>query len=173
MKFLKNYSDNIIKYDLINKFSYKRTIDIPKFEKIILSFSFKKYEFKSLIAALIALELLTFQNPTITKSKVSNISLKVRKGHPIGCKLTLRKNFLFNFFFKLLNEFLLTNGKKVNVKKQKNKSFSFTVKNILIFNELERNYRFFKNLSNLNITFVTNSKNKNNLLFLLKSYKIF
>jgi len=172
MRFLKNYSENIVKYDLINKFTYKKTVDIPKFEKIVLNFTFKKYEFKSLISSLIALELLTFQKSTITKSKVSNISLKVRKGNPIGCKLTLRKNFMFNFFFKLLNEFLLITDKKINVKKQKDKSFSFIIKNILVFSELEKNYRFFNNLSNLNITLVTNSKNKDNLLFLLKSYKV-
>ena len=173
MKFLKNYSKSIVKYDLINKFTYKKISNIPKLEKIILNFTFKKYEFKSLLSSLVALELLTFQRPTVTKSKVSNISLKVRKGNPIGCKLTLRKNNMFNFFFKLLNEFFKTTGKKVSSKKQKNKSFSFMIKNILIFDELEKNYRFFKNLSNLNVTLVTNSRNTNSLLFLLKSYKIF
>lgn len=98
MKFLKNYNENIVKYDLINKFEYTTINNLPKIKKIILSFNFKKFDFKLLISALIALEIISLQKCSLLKAKKFNISLKIRKGNPIGCKVILRKNNM-RFFF--------------------------------------------------------------------------
>jgi len=99
MRFIRNYTKNFVKYDLLLKFNdYKKISQIPKLKKIILSYEFKKYDFKLLLSSIVALELITSQQPCITRSKVSNISLKIRKGNPIGCKVTLRKKIMEAFF---------------------------------------------------------------------------
>lgn len=184
MRFLKNYTKNFVKYDLLLKFNdYKKISQIPKLKKIILSYEFKKYDFKLLLSSIVALELITAQKSSIIKSKVSNISLKIRKGNPIGCKVTLRRKFMDSFFFKLLNELLLKIQKiELNLNKiesnlithenDKNKTFTFKVKKGLIFTELEYNYQVFKFLPDLNINIVTDTKNYKELFTILKLYKI-
>lgn len=181
MRFLKNYTKNFVKYDLLLKFNdYKKISQIPKLKKIILSYEFKKYDFKLLLSSIVALELITSQKSSIIKSKVSNISLKIRKGNPIGCKVTLRKNLMDSFFFKLLNELLIKiqkielNLEKIesNLNPNKSKTFTFKVKKGLIFAELEYNYQIFKFLPDLNINIVTDTKNYRELLMILKLYKI-
>ena len=177
MNYLQNYYNNIVKYDLINKFRYKNINNLPKVNAIVLSFNYKTNNLKQLISSLIALELIGEQKPIFTKSKVPVISLKIRKGNPIGCKLILRKSYLNNFLDKLLNEIfcdlkLAINSKQI-IKNKFIPTFTLKLKNNLNFSILETHYQIFKNLSNLNIVFVTNAKNLSEFIFLLKSYKIF
>ena len=72
------YYNNIVKYDLINKFYYKNIKQLPKIKKIILNFNFKRQNFKNLMSSLIALELISNQKPIFIKSKISNITLMNR-----------------------------------------------------------------------------------------------
>ena len=170
------YYNNIVKYDLINKFYYKNIKQLPKIKKIILNFNFKRQNFKNLMSSLIALELISNQKPIFIKSKISNITLKIRKGQPVGCKIILRKQNSNIFIQKLINEYFYSKFNiQESLKKIKpiNSSFmSFQIKNSLIFPELEANYQIFKQLTKLNITIVCTSKTFSELIFLLKSYKI-
>jgi large subunit ribosomal protein L5 len=171
MYFFENYNYNVVKYDLINKFHYKKLAKIPKLQAIILQFNLKKYDLKLLITSLAALELITSQKGFLKKSKMASVSLKIRKGQPVGCKITLRKNKMFEFFFKLLNRITIER-KITSVKVSTLKTFSFKIPSILIFTELEKNYQFFKNLKNLNITIITSTKSKEDFFFLLQTLKI-
>ena len=101
MVFLKEYYSNILQYEFINKFSYSNINKLPKFKSIFLTFDLKKHDLKTLIDNLIALELLSSVNGFLIPSKVSKISLKIRKGTPVGCKVILRKKKLFRFLYKL------------------------------------------------------------------------
>ena len=58
MNFLKNYNENVVEYDLINKFNYKILNKIPKLKSITLTFKLKKSDTKTLISSLAALKLL-------------------------------------------------------------------------------------------------------------------
>lgn len=172
MNFLENFHNKTLKYELINKFNYQNIKNLPKLKKIILNFSCKTSELKNLSTNLLALKLITKQKGKLTKSKYSNIILKIRKGHPVGCKVTLRKKQMFKFFTKIITkifpklknfqEFLFT--KKI----QKN-SFSYQIYDTFSFSELEQNYHIFNNISTLNITMVSNSQTNIELLILLKS----
>lgn len=169
MQILTDYTKNVVKYDLINKFNYKVPNQLPKLKSIVLTFKVNKYDVKTLSCCLAAAELISDQKPKLTQSKVSNISLKIRKGMPVGCKITLRKKKLKHFLFKLMNKFQLTELKIAS----KNKLFySCRISNMFIFNVLEKNYQFFKNLSDLNINISTTTCKNEELLFLLKSYKL-
>ena len=72
MYLINDYYNNIVKYDLINKFYYQNITQLPKIKKIILTFNFKKQTLKNLMSSLIALELISTQKPIFVKSKISS-----------------------------------------------------------------------------------------------------
>jgi len=169
MYFFESYYNNIVKYDLINKFYYKNHKKIPKLNKIILNFNSKNLNSKLLFSSIMALELISTQKSVITLSKKSNITLKIRKGNPNGCKVTLRKEKMYTFFFRLISEIFLNlklfDGFSRKKFKNSVNSFSFKIPKSLFIYELENFYHFFKNLPDLQIVIVTNSLSSNELIF--------
>jgi large subunit ribosomal protein L5 len=175
MNLLENYYKKVIRHDLINKFFYKHVREIPQLKKIILNFGCKSLEIKNIAASLLSLELIAVQQGALTKSKRANILLKIRKGNPVGCTVVLKKDKMYNFLLKLLIDVFpnLRDFKGINVaKKLSNTSFSFTLKDLISFKELEKQFYLFSSLPPLNITFVTNTKTVEELLYLLNSFKI-
>jgi len=175
MHFLKYFYFKTLKYDLINKFSYKNTKKLPKIKKIILSFGCKTTDIKQISASLLALELITLKKGKLTTTKKSNILLKIRKGNPVGCKITLQKKQMFNFLQKMSVEIFpnIKNFNGLTINKTINKTaFSYELQNTLNFNELEEHYYLFNNLPNLSITVITTSKVKEELIFILKSLQL-
>ena len=175
MNFLEYYYENIVKYDLLNKFQYKNISRIPKFKKIILNFGCKKSDLKLLMSSSMALELITSQKSTFTDSSIPDISLKIKKGNPVGCKLTLRKTLMFIFITRLVSEIFPKlkqfNGVQIKNRNSEIKTISFKFKSSLIFSELENQYQYFNKLPGLNVTVVTNATEYEELYFLLKSFK--
>jgi len=102
MTFFEEYNRTVIRYDLINTFVYQNLAQVPRLEKIILNFGYPKSKIKNIISGLLALEFLSSQKGTITKSKHLNVFLKIKKGNPVGCKLVLRKNIMNLFYLKLM-----------------------------------------------------------------------
>ena len=175
MNILENYYEKVIRYDLLNKFFYDRIEDIPQLKKITLNFGCKNFETKNIASSLLSLELISVQSGVLTKSKKANILLKIRKGNPVGCIVVLRKDKMYNFLFKLLIDVFpnLRDFKGIVVsKKLSNTSFSFTLKDLISFKELEKQFYLFSNLPPLNITFVTNTKTRKELLYLLNAFKL-
>jgi large subunit ribosomal protein L5 len=174
MNFVKYFYDNILKYDLINKFNYNKTKNLPKLKKIILNFGCKNTKFKNLAASFLALELISYKKSSLTKTKKPNLFLKIRKGNPVGCKVVLRNKQMFDFLTITLNEIF---SKEKNLVKINNKNlikknfFSFEIYNKFIFNELEKHYYLFNDLEKLDITVVF--KIKEEIYFLIKSFKLF
>ena len=176
MQIFKNYYNNVIKYDLINKFYYKNHKQIPKIINITLNFNCKSLNVKNLLSSLVALELITMKKGIVLTSKKSNIVLKIRKGNPIGCKVILEKKYINIFFFRLVSEIFpnmkLFKGFYVkNLINSNSNSFIFKIKKILFIDELEKHYTFFKDLPQIEINIITNSVYFFELTFLLQSYK--
>lgn len=175
MNILENYYKKVIKYDLINKFHYTNLKDLPELKKIVLNFGCKNFEIKNIASALLSLELITTKRGSLTKARRPNVLLKIRKGYPVGCLVILKKTKMYNFFFKLLTE-IFPNLKVftgISVKKKIEKtSFSFTLKDLISFKELEKQFYLFINLPPLNITLITNSQTQEELLYLLNSFKL-
>jgi large subunit ribosomal protein L5 len=154
---------------------YLNTKKIPKIKKIILNFGCKNHDIKYISAGLLALELITNQKGIPTISKHPIIALKIRQGNPVGCKITLRKNIMFNCISKMLIEVFpkLKNFEGLNTNsKIKQNAFSYELHDIFIFSSLEEHYYLFNNLPKLNITVVTNTKTKQELFFILKSIQL-
>jgi large subunit ribosomal protein L5 len=174
MNFLNYLQSKTLKHDLLNKFYYKNINDLPKLEKVILNFGCKTNDLKQLSTAILALELITNQKGILTKSKKSNILLKIRKGNPVGCKVTLKKKLMLKFLEKTLLEIFhkIKNFNGLTINKQINKnSFSYELYNTLSFKELEEHYYLFNSLPKLTITIVTNTTTKEELLFILKAWQ--
>jgi large subunit ribosomal protein L5 len=174
MHFLEKFYSKTLKYELINKFKYNNTKNLPKLEKIILNFGCKTAEMHQLASCLLAVELITNQKGTFTKTKHANILFKIRKGNPTGCKITLQKFNLFNFLYRILSEVFpkLKNFKGFTVtKKMKKRTFSYELHETFSFSELEKHYYLFNNLPKLSVTVITSSKTKLELIYLLKSFQ--
>lgn len=177
MEGFETYIYKTVNCDLINTFFCRNIIQIPKLQKIILNFGYQKSNIKYLLPSLLALEFIAFKKGKITKSKRLNIFLKIKKGNPVGCKITLKKSAM-HFFYLKLKTFVLSDIKQSQIlKSQQNlkliKSVSFQLKNPLLFVELENQFQIFKDIPRLDITLVTNSKSRKELFFLLKSIKFF
>lgn len=175
MHFLEYFHSKTLKYEFLNKFFYKNIKELPKLEKIILNFGGKSTDLKRLSLSILALELITSQKGKLTNAKKANILLKIRKGNPVGCKITLRKKRMFNFLEKTLVDIIPKiknfNGLTVSRKIKKN-VFSYELHDTLNFQELEEHYYLFNNLPNLDITFITKTNTKKELLFILKSFQL-
>lgn len=175
MYFLTYFYNKNLKFDLINKFYYADLKKLPRLKKIILNSSCKTADLKTLATNLLALELITNQKGILTISKRPNLLLKIRKGDPTGCKITLKKSSVLNFFSKNLNEIFPQiknfNGLVIRQKLEKT-AFCFVIKNTLNFSELSEHYYLFNNLSNINLSLVADVETEKELVFLFKSLQL-
>ena len=174
MNFLKTLEHKIIKHDLINKYQYKNINELPKLEKIILSFSCTTFNIQKFATTILALEMIASKKSSVTTSKAANIFLKIQKGQPAGCKVVLKKKYMYKFLEKLILEILpkLTNfsGFKVQTKVS-TLSFKLLSRELLL-KELDNQYPLFDNLPVLDIHIITTAKNSKECLFLAKTLKI-
>ena len=172
MNILNTYYSNIIKYNLITKFDYKKIDNVPEITKIILNFNCKNFELKHLATSLLALQLITKKKGTLTTAKKPNIILKIKKGNPVGCKINLKKMYMYNFLFIFITKIV---PRFKNVMKKKIKKINvvtYTITNTLTFKKLEKNYLIFNSLKSVNINIVTTAKTKQELFFIFKLLKI-
>ncbi|MDD3027458.1 MAG: 50S ribosomal protein L5 [Erysipelotrichaceae bacterium] len=98
------YNNEVIK-SLMEKFNYSSTMQAPKLEKIVLNVGVGDAvnNSKLLEDAVAELTLITGQKPVITKAKKSIAGFKLREGAPIGCKVTLRAEKMYEFLDKLVS----------------------------------------------------------------------
>ena len=165
--FSKSYSKKIVSYDLLNKFNYNSLNELPQLFNIILKFDFKKYDYKLLIKCLFILELLSKSSPSVIISKKSELSLKIKKGFPVGCQVNLYREFS-----SILNT-IITIQKLMFYKFKVNKNYiDINITNILNLPQLQNNYHFFKNTKNLSIRILITSNSREEILYLMNSYKM-
>ncbi len=102
---LKETYINEIMPALKEKFGYKNVMEIPKIEKIIVNMGVGEaiQDSKILDGAVRDMTLITGQKPVVTKAKKSVAAFKLRAGMPIGCKVTLRGEKMYEFLDKLIN----------------------------------------------------------------------
>jgi large subunit ribosomal protein L5 len=94
----KKYQDTIIKA-MTEKFGYTNPLQVPKIEKIVLNMGVgdATQDKKRVDQAAAEMELIAGQKPVITKAKKSIAQFKLREGMPIGCKVTLRRDRMYEF----------------------------------------------------------------------------
>ena len=105
MSRLKDLYKNEIMDAMTKKFGYKNVMEVPKLEKIVVNMGVgeAKENAKLLDAAIADMELVTGQKAIATKAKKSVANFKIREGMPIGCKVTLRGEKMYEFVDRLVN----------------------------------------------------------------------
>ena len=89
---------------MTEKFGYKNHMEVPKIEKITINMGVGEgsQDKKKVTTAAAEMELIAGQKPVITKAKKSIAQFKLREGMPIGCKVTLRRERMFEFLDRLI-----------------------------------------------------------------------
>ena len=127
---------------LMEKFSYKSTMQIPKLEKIVVNIGMSdaKDNPKVIDAAMNDLALITGQKPVVTKARKSVANFKLREGMSIGCKVTLRGEKMYEFLDRLFNVALprVRDFRGINPNSFDGRgNYSLGVKEQLIFPEID------------------------------------
>lgn len=102
---LKEQYDSQIKAAMMKKFGYKNEMQIPKLVKIVVNMGVgdAKENHKLLDSAIGDMEKITGQKAVVCKAKKSVANFKLREGMPIGCKVTLRGDKMYEFADRLIN----------------------------------------------------------------------
>ena len=98
------YNDEIVE-EMMKKFGYKNIMQVPKLDKIVINMGVgeAKDNAKVLEAAVKDLETISGQKAVVTRAKKSVANFKLREGMPIGCKVTLRGEKMYEFADRLIN----------------------------------------------------------------------
>ena len=105
MNRLQEKYNNLVKPELINQFNYSSSMQIPRLEKIVVNMGIGDAVSNSKVLddAVAEMQAITGQKPVVTKAKKSIASFKLREGMPIGCKVTLRGERMYEFLDKLIS----------------------------------------------------------------------
>jgi large subunit ribosomal protein L5 len=101
---LKEYYDATVKSELRNEFGYGSDLEVPRIEKIVINMGVGEAvaDSKKLDAAMNDMARISGQKPVATRAKKSVAGFKIRDGMPIGCKVTLRKDRMYEFLDRLV-----------------------------------------------------------------------
>ena len=146
---------------LKKKFGYKNPMEVPKLVKIVVNMGVgeAKENVKLLDAAVTDLETITGQHVVRTKAKKSIANFKLREGMPIGCKVTLRGERMYEFADRLINLALprVRDFRGVNPNSFDGRgNYALAVKEQLIFPEIE--YDKIDKVRGMDIIFVTTAR---------------
>ena len=105
MEGLKEQYEKQVVPALMKKFGYKSIMQVPKLDKIVINIGLgdTRENPKALENAMKELAQITGQKPIVTKAKKSIAAFKIREGQDLGCKVTLRKEKMYDFAYKLFN----------------------------------------------------------------------
>ena len=161
MSRLRDQYENEIKDAMVKKFGYKNVMEIPKLDKVVVNMGVgeAKENAKILEAAIGDIEIITGQKPVVTRSKNSIANFKIREGMPIGCKVTLRGEKMYEFVDRLVNLALprVRDFRGVNPNAFDGRgNYALGIKEQLIFPEIE--YDKIDKVRGMDIIFVTTAK---------------
>jgi len=146
---------------LIETFSYKNIMEVPKLDKIVLNMGLGEaiHNIKLLDSAVDELKIVAGQQPVITRSKRSIAAFKLRTGMPIGCTVTLRKDRMYDFYYKLVNVALARVRDFRGLSQQSfdgKGNYTLGIREHIIFPEID--YDRIDKIKGLNVSIVTTAK---------------
>jgi len=169
---VKLYKESVVPA-MVSRFNYVNSMQVPKLLSISLNMGIgdAKTNSKKLESAISELELITGQKPVITKSKSDISNFKIRKGFPVGCKVTLRSSKMYEFFERLT---CIALPRSRDFRGLSFKSFdgrgnyNFGIKEQIIFTEI--NYDDIDSVRGLNVTLSTSANTDEEAYWLLKEF---
>ena len=146
---------------LTKKFGYKNVMEVPKLDKIVINMGVgeAKENAKALETAIKDMEIIAGQKAVVTRAKKSVANFKIREGMPIGCKVTLRGDRMYEFADRLINLALprVRDFRGVNPNAFDGRgNYALGIKEQLIFPEIE--YDKVDKVRGMDIIFVTTAK---------------
>jgi len=173
-RMLQRYRDEI-RARLQQEFGYKNPMQVPKLEKIVINMGVGEAtaDSKKLDNAVVELTLISGQRPVKTLAKKAIAGFKIRKGLPIGCKVTLRKARMYEFLERLVTiamprvrDFRGIQGKGFDGRG----NFAMGLKEQIVFPEI--NYDRVDEVRGMDIQFVTTAKTDAEAKALLKAFDL-
>jgi large subunit ribosomal protein L5 len=168
------YKDKVAK-DLMKQFGYKSIMEVPRIEKITLNMGVGEAvaDKKVMEFAVGDMQKIAGQKPVVTMSKKSIAGFKIREGYPVGCKVTLRKERMYEFLDRLISvaiprirDFRGISGKSFDGRG----NYNMGIKEQIIFPEIE--YEKIDALRGMNITITTSAKTDEEAKALLMAFKL-
>src|SRR5512146_1031290 len=167
------YRETVVK-DLTRQFGYKSVMQVPRIEKITLNMGVGEAvaDKKVMDHAVGDMQKIAGQKPVVTKSKKSIAGFKIRENYPVGCKVTLRRDRMYEFLDRLvtvaiprIRDFRGISGKSFDGRG----NYNMGVKEQIIFPEIE--YDKIDALRGMNITITTTAKTDEEAKALLLAFK--
>ena len=161
MSRLKEQYQNEIVDAMIKKFGYKNIMEVPKLDKVVINMGVgeAKDNAKLLESAIADMEKIAGQKAVVTRAKNSVANFKIREGMPIGCKVTLRGEKMYEFVDRLINLSLPRvrdfRGENPNAFDGRG-NYALGIKEQLIFPEIE--YDKIDKVRGMDVIFVTTAK---------------
>jgi len=158
---LKEHYDTVVKPKLKSEFGYKNDMEIPRLEKIVINMGVGEAttDGKKVTSAVTDLTAITGQKPVVTKARKSIAQFKLREGMPIGCKVTLRRDRMYEFLDRLVSialprvrDFRGISGKAFDGRG----NYAMGLKEQIIFPEID--YDKIDEIRGMDIIFVTSAK---------------
>jgi len=171
---LNDYYTKTVAPQLMKQFGYKSVMEVPRIEKITLKMGVGEAvaDKKVMDHAVADMQKIAGQKPVVTKSKKSIAGFKIRENYPVGCKVTLRRERMFEFLDRLvtvaiprIRDFRGISGKSFDGRG----NYNMGVKEQIIFPEIE--YDKIDALRGMNITITTTAKSDEEAKALLLAFK--
>jgi large subunit ribosomal protein L5 len=166
------YKDTVVK-QLTEQFGYKSAMEVPRISKITLNMGVGEAvaDKKIMENAVGDMEKISGQKPVVTKAKKSVAAFKIRDGYPVGCKVTLRRERMYEFLDRLvtvaiprIRDFRGISGKAFDGRG----NYNMGVREQIIFPEIE--YDKIDALRGMNITITTTAKTDEEARALLSAF---
>jgi large subunit ribosomal protein L5 len=102
---LHEHYERVVRPQLIKEFGYKNSLETPRLDKIVVNMGVGEgsADRKKVDAAAGDLARITGQKPVVTRARIAIANYKIREGMPIGCKVTLRRDRMYEFLDRLIN----------------------------------------------------------------------
>jgi large subunit ribosomal protein L5 len=171
---LYDYYKTSVAQELMKKFGYKSIMEVPRIQKITLNMGVGEAvaDKKVMDHAVADMQKIAGQKPVVTKSKKSIAGFKIRQDYPVGCKVTLRRERMYEFLDRLvtvaiprIRDFRGISGKSFDGRG----NYNMGIKEQIIFPEIE--YDKIDALRGMNITITTTAKTDEEAKALLLAFK--
>ena len=172
---LQEHYKAVVKPELISNFGYKNPMEVPRVEKVIINMGVGEAaaDSKKIDSAANEMTLISGQKPVIIKSRKSVATFKLREGMSVGCKVTLRRERMFEFLDRLINVALpqVRDFRGLSPKSFDGRgNYALGLKEQIVFPEID--YDTVDEIRGMDIVIVTSAKSDGEAKALLKGLNL-
>ncbi|MBL28191.1 MAG: 50S ribosomal protein L5 [Rhodospirillaceae bacterium] len=172
---LREHYDSVVKSDLMKQFGYSNPMQVPRIDKIVLNMGVGEAarDGRKIEGAIADMTAITGQKPLVTKAKRSVAAFKLREGMSIGCKVTLRRDRMYEFLDRLITIALprVRDFGGISPKSFDGRgNFSMGIKEQITFPEIE--YDTVDEVRGMNVVICTTAKTDEEALALLTGFSM-